>query len=126
MMKLFDEKAFEIVFRNILDTSFEMIESGCISIYIRQPNEEAGMTYGLDENRKYIQIMIKDTSSGIEKEDMKYLCDPYFQLEKGKKNVLRALRLGAASILIKRSAGYIDVSSELMQGVLYFTYYEGF
>ena len=115
----FDEKAFEIIFKNIFDTSYDMLESGCISFHIRVPNEEMSMTYGLDDNKKYIQFLIKDTSSGIEKEDMKYLCDPYYQIEKGRKNFIRALRLGSASILTKRSEGYIDVTSDTMQGVLY-------
>lgn len=115
----FDERAFEIIFKNIIETSCEMIESGCFSLHIRVPNEEMSMTYGLDDDVKYVQFLVKDTSHGIEKEDMKFLCDPYFHLEKGKKSIIRALRLGSASILAKRSEGYIDVSSEIMQGVLY-------
>ena len=47
---------------------------------------------------------------------MKYLCEPYAQLEKGKKNFLRALKLGTASILIKRANGLINIHSEVKVG----------
>ena len=47
---------------------------------------------------------------------MKYLCEPYAQLEKGKKNFLRALKLGSASILVKRANGLINITSEIMKG----------
>ncbi len=53
---------------------------------------------------------------------MKYLCDPYAQLEKGKKNLLRAIRLGTASILTKRTDGYINITSEMMNGAEYNIY----
>ena len=66
-----------------------------------------------------MQISIRDTGSGVAPEDMKYLCEPYAQLEKGKKNFLRALKLGSASILIKRANGLFDVNSELRSGTKY-------
>ena len=50
---------------------------------------------------------------------MKYLCEPYAQLEKGKKNFLRALKLGSASIFVKRANGLFDISSEVRTGTQY-------
>ena len=114
-----DVKAFEKIFRNILETSAEMTDSGCITLHVGQPNEETSMAYGLSDDKTYLQFIIKDTGTGVEKEEMKHLCDPYFQLEKGKKNFIRALRLGISSIITKRNNGYIDISSEIKQGVLY-------
>ena len=67
----------------------------------------------------YFQIKIKDTGAGIPPEEIPYLCNPYAQLEKGRKNLLRSLRLGIASILIKRSEAFIGISSDVMHGTLY-------
>jgi hypothetical protein len=50
---------------------------------------------------------------------MRYLCEPYAQLEKGKKNFMRALKLGSATILIKRSEGLFNVNSEVMKGTTF-------
>ena len=55
----------------------------------------------------------------IAEDEMKYLCEPYAQLEKGKKNFLRSLELGTATIMIKRADGIIDIYSEVMKGTEY-------
>ena len=45
--------------------------------------------------------------------------EAYAQLDKGKKNILRSLKLGIASILIKRANGIINIRSELKKGTKY-------
>ncbi len=115
----YDVKSLQKTFRNIYETSLSMTEKGGISIKIDYPDEETVMSLNLDENKSYVRILIKDTGIGIEASEIKYLCDPYTQLTKNKKNFVRALKLGAASILTKRANGYIDISSEVMNGTLY-------
>ena len=50
---------------------------------------------------------------------MRYLCEPYAQLEKGKKNFLRSLNLGTSTILTKRAKGSIVINSEVLKGTTY-------
>ena len=114
-----DKRAYEGILRNILETSYYMTEEGYITLSLKYPNEEDYINFGLSETKQYIQINIKDTSPGIDKKEMKYLCDPYSQIGKGKINFVRSLRLGTSSILTKRCGGFIDINSEILQGVMY-------
>ena len=122
-MAFTDSNAIKAAFRNIIEVALSMTESGFISVKITHPNEEICVKYNLSitANKKssYMQITVRDTGSGVAPEDMKYLCEPYAQLEKGKKNFLRALKLGSASIMIKRANGLFDISSEVRTGTKY-------
>ena len=68
---------------------------------------------------KYLYLELRDTGLGVSEEDLRYLCEPYAQLDKGKKNILRSLKLGIASILIKRANGIINIRSEIKKGTKY-------
>lgn len=83
-----------------------MTETGFIYVKLSHPNEDTS----------FIQISLRDTGIGVAEDEMKYLCEPYAQLGKGKKNLLRALNLGTSSILIKRANGIIDIQSEVKNG----------
>lgn len=117
-----DLKAVEKIVRNILETSVSMTETGFILVNISRPDEVTASTFGLSaENisKSHVQITLKDTGIGFAEEEMKYLCDPYAQLEKGKKNFVRSLNLGSASILAKRANGFINIQSEANKGTRY-------
>ncbi len=118
-----DSNAVKSAFKNIIEVALSMTESGVITVKLTHPNEETCVKYNLSitANKKasYLQISINDTGVGVAPEDMKYLCEPYAQLEKGKKNFLRALKLGSASIFIKRANGLFDISSEVRTGTRY-------
>lgn len=117
-----DLKAVEKIVRNILETSVSMTETGFILVNISRPDEVTASTFGLSaENisKSHVQITLKDTGVGFAEEEMKYLCDPYAQLEKGKKNFVRSLNLGSASILTKRANGFINIQSEANKGTRY-------
>lgn len=118
-----DSNAIKSAFKNIIEVALSMTDSGYIFVKVSHPNEETCVKYNLtitaNKKSSYMQISIRDTGSGVAPEDMKYLCEPYAQLEKGKKNFLRALKLGSASILIKRANGLFDISSELRNGTKY-------
>ena len=107
-----DLKAIKKITANILEASLNATESGSIQIYISNPDDETSITYGLDENKKYVQIKIKDTGSTVANEDLKYICNPYAQLEKGRKQIIKSFRLGTASILAKRANGFFNISSD--------------
>lgn len=118
-----DASAIKRILKNILEVAIAMTETGFISVKLSHPNEETCIKYNLDitadKQKSYMQISIRDTGSGVSEDDMKYLCEPYAQLEKSKKNFLRALKLGSASILVKRANGLISISSEVMKGTKY-------
>ena len=64
------------------------------------------------ENKKYLQITVKDTGSTVSNEDLRYICNPYAQLEKGRKQLVKSFRLGTASILTKRANGFFNINSD--------------
>ncbi len=113
-----DMNSVKRAFKNILETSISMTEAGAIAVKVSNPDEAACLKYGLDaaKAKSYLQIVICDSGTGVPDDEMKYLCEPYAQLEKGKKNFLRALKLGSASILVKRANGFINITSEVMKG----------
>jgi signal transduction histidine kinase len=116
-----DSFALKTIFRNLLETSISMTETGFVFAKAEYPNEENCLKFGINsENREsYLHITIADSGVGIGEDEVKFLCEPYAQLEKGKKNFARALKLGTATILIKRSEGLFDISSEVMNGAKY-------
>ena len=113
-----DSNAVKRAFKNIIETAISMTETGYITVKLSNPDELTSIKYNInpEQSNSYLQITIRDTGVGIQEEDLKYLCEPYAQLEKGKKNFLRALKLGSASILVKRANGLINITSEIMKG----------
>ena len=114
-----DENALKKAISNILETSLVMTENGIITIHLANTDDENSITYSLNEEKRYFNLIIKDTGIGIPAEEMIHVCNPYAQLEKGKKNILRSFRLGIASILIKRLKGFINISSDKLKGTFY-------
>lgn len=109
-----DYPSVKDAFRNLLDVAVQMTEKGYVSVKLTHPDEEICAKYKINPERAnaYLQIVINNTSSALSEDEMRYLCEPYAQLEKGKKNLLRALQLGTASIMIKRAEGFIDIYSD--------------
>lgn len=118
-----DLTAIKKIYKNILEVALPMTETGYILIKLSHPDEITCMKYNLEipanKQKSYLHISIRDTGAGISEDEMKYICEPYAQLEKGKKNFLRALKLGSASILTKRANGIINIASEIMKGTKY-------
>ena len=118
-----DMNAIKAIYKNILEVVLSMTDSGFISVKLSHPDEMTCIKYKLDitaeKQKSYLQLTISASDVGIAEDDMKYLCEPYAQLEKGKKNFLRALILGTASILTKRANGLISIKSEIMKGTKY-------
>lgn len=110
-----DVPSVKDAFRNLLEVAIQMTEKGYVSVKLTHPDEETCIKYGIEpeKNVNYAQIIINNSSKGLSDDEMKYLCEPYAQLhEKGKKNLLRALQLGTASIMVKRAQGFIDIYSD--------------
>lgn len=113
-----DISAFEKIIKNIINVAFLMTDTGSVEVKLLNPDEELLEEIEM-QDKTCLQIQIKDTGIGVPEDEMKYLCEPYGQLKNGKKNFLRALMLGTASILTKRIDGYINISSDIVQGTEY-------
>lgn len=63
---------------------------------------------------KYIKASLKDTGSGIAREDLRRIFDPYFttKSESGKKGLGAGLGLSVCRSILKNHDGYISVESE--------------
>ena len=107
-----DLKAIRKAFLNIFELSLNATDSGNIQISLLSPDDETSITYGLEEEKNYLQIKIKDTGTTVSNEDLRHICNPYAQLEKGRKQIVKSFRLGTASILIKRANGLFNISSD--------------
>lgn len=117
-----DAKALPKIVHNILEVAVGMTETGYISINLKNSDERTALKFGVaapEMLNGFIHLSIKDTGTGIPEEEMRYLCEPYAQLEKGKKNFLRSLNLGTSTILTKRAKGSIVINSEVMKGTTY-------
>ena len=111
-----DLKGFKKYITNILEVALSTSSSGVFTVRLNIPDEETSLAFGLKDEVPYLQITIENCGEGIDQENRKSLCDPYFWLGKNKKSFVRALKLGSASILIKRAGGFFDISSESMRG----------
>lgn len=109
-----DAPSVKDAFRNIMEVAIQMTDKDYISVKLAHPDEDNCNKYKINPERcnAYAQIVVYCSCSGLSDDEMKYLCEPYAQLEKGKKNLLRALQLGTASIMVKRAGGFIDIYSD--------------
>ncbi|MBD5402502.1 PAS domain-containing protein [bacterium] len=117
-----DIKAVQKILRNIMEVSVSLTESGYIMARLSRPDEDASAMVRLlpeDAAKAYLQITIKDSGVGFTPEEKRFVSDPYAQFDKGKKNFLRSLKLGTASILTKRTNGHITIASDVMNGTRY-------
>ncbi len=107
-----DYKAIKNSVINILENILASKETGNIQIILTEPDDETFITYSLNENKKYFQIKIIDSNISITPDELKQICNPYTQLDKNKKNIIKSLRLGTASILVKRAGGFFNISAD--------------
>ena len=115
-----DEKTVKTILQNLLDTSIKLTDTGSISIRIFYPEADMVSKIAMFDNYKegsLVQIEITDTGIGLQETEMESLFEPYNQLDKSnKKNIVRSITLGTASILAKRLNGIVWAESEVMKG----------
>ena len=118
-----DEKTLKIILQNIFETSIKLTDTGSISLKINYAEEELLNKLTIFDNVKensLIHITISDTGIGLQEGEMNGLFEPYSQLDKSnKKNIVRSISLGTASILAKRLHGVVWAESEVMKGTTF-------
>lgn len=115
-----DEKTVKTIMQNLLENSIKLTDTGSISIRIFYPEPEELAKISVFDNYKensLVQIEITDTGIGLQETEMENLFEPYNKLDKSnKKNIVRSISLGTASILAKRLNGIVWAESEVMKG----------
>ena len=101
----------------------KLTDTGSITFRVASPESSLIKKIKIFENideKSLIQISITDTGIGLQETEMNGLFDPYSESEKqNKKNIVRSLNLGTASILAKRLNGIVWAESEVMKGTVF-------
>lgn len=118
-----DEKTLKTILQNIMETSIKLTDTGSISLRINYAEEELVNKINVFDKVKknsLIHITVSDTGIGLQEGEMSGLFEPYSQLDKpNKKNIIRSISLGTASILAKRLHGVVWAESEVMKGTTF-------
>lgn len=118
-----DEKTIKTILQNLFATSLKLTDTGSITFKITYPEHAIKSKIKAFEHlneTSLIQISIIDTGIGLQENEMIGLFDPYNESEKqNKKNIVRSLNLGTASILAKRLNGIVWAESEVMKGTIF-------
>lgn len=109
-----DEEQVGQVFKNILQNAVQsMPGGGKISVRCENVAADESERYNL-KKRRYVKISIKDTGSGIPKEHLQKVFDPFFTTRlKGS-----GLGLAIAYSIIKQHGGLIAIESEPGTGTI--------
>lgn len=117
-----EENYLKMILGDIIDTSIRLTDIGSINIKVINPDIATVKARGMDVpmgayDSSYVMITIKDSGMGLPEADLDGIFEPYVQLDKpNKKNFVRSLALGAASVLLKKLNGVMWAESEVMKG----------
>jgi signal transduction histidine kinase len=104
---LVDKEQVKQVFLNMLLNGIQSApKGGVITVETRQA------LYG---EREFVQVNIRDTGSGIPKEDLESIFDPFFTTKENG----TGLGLSISHQIVEEHQGYIDVDSELGKGTTF-------
>lgn len=109
-----DEEQVGQVFRNVLQNAVQsMPGGGKLSVSCENIAAEESEKYNIKKKR-YVKISIKDTGTGIPKEHLQKVFDPFFTTQmKGS-----GLGLTIAYSIIKKHGGFITIESEPGSGTI--------
>ena len=106
------------VIQNLVQNAAQaMTDGGSIMISVENLLAESGGPVPLDEG-KYVKISVKDQGSGIAKEHLQKIFEPYFTT----KDDGSGLGLPAVYSIVKNHAGHVDVDSEVGAGTTFNVY----
>ncbi|MBI5194006.1 MAG: response regulator [Nitrospirae bacterium] len=113
-----DKGQFSQVINNlVLNAKQAMINGGTLSISAENTEVRVTDNLPLDPGR-YVKISVKDTGTGIPKDILPMIFDPYFTTKVGGSG------LGLASVysIVKNHEGYITVESNPGEGTVFYIY----
>lgn len=103
---LFDKERMEQVFVNLLENSIRYIE------------QEGTITITVTEEKEYLRFDFSDTGKGIPEEDLPYLFERFYRVDKSRSSNGGGSGLGLAIVkqIIQLHKGKITVASKLGEG----------
>jgi len=108
----------QVVNNLIINANQSMPEGGIIKVIAEEVSLNPEDTLPLIKEKKYIKISIKDQGTGIRKNHLRKIFDPYFTTkQKGS-----GLGLATTYSIIKKHGGHITVESKLGVGTTFFIY----
>ncbi|MDD3237439.1 MAG: PAS domain-containing sensor histidine kinase [Candidatus Gastranaerophilales bacterium] len=120
-----DETVVKTILLNLLENAVLSCDLGGVKVKLANPEFEYFIEKGIkvptdSEKNEFLLIQVRDTGSGISKDEMKDIFDPYIQIDKNaKKHLLRGLLLGITKEFVKQLKGLIWVDSELLKESVY-------
>jgi signal transduction histidine kinase/ActR/RegA family two-component response regulator len=106
------------VFSNLIINAVQAMPSGGKIVYsVSNVLVEGDKIPGLEDGT-YVHISVKDSGTGISKEDLARIFDPYFTTKQGGSG----LGLASAYSIIKRHCGHITVESKHGVGTIFHIY----
>lgn len=116
---LIDKGQIGQVFDGIITNAREsMPDGGDLFISAKEVNSIKPQNSKLKEGR-YVQLVIKDSGSGIKDDILPYIFDPFFSTKKQG----RGLGLSACLSIIEQHGGAIEVQSETGKGTVFTVYF---
>ena len=113
-----DKGQIQQVFSNLTTNANQaMPDGGQLHISLENLNNSKNEIKGLDP-KKYVKAVVKDTGTGINKDDLKRIFDPYFST----KQAGSGLGLATAYSIIHKHQGQIEVSSTPGKGTTFTLY----
>ncbi|MDX8045672.1 ATP-binding protein [Gracilibacillus sp. S3-1-1] len=100
-----DKSRLDQVLTNIVENAVRYTEKGHINLRVK-------------EKAKHVQIIVQDTGIGIKQEDIPYLFERFYRVDKSRSRANGGTGLGLAIVkhLVGMHDGTIDVDSELNKG----------
>ena len=125
----FDHDQLEKVLFNLLSNAFKFTEDrGRIELTVQQSLERTGKTDGLTDWRTgeletdYIEISVSDTGAGIPQDQLPYIFERFYQVEKSQEWARKGgtgIGLSLAKSIISNHRGRIEVESQVGVGTTF-------
>lgn len=112
----------QVIINLALNARDAMPEGGTLTLGISSDNAAIEQSEKMSSDHKYVCLYVKDTGSGISKENLSKIFDPFFTT----KSVGNGTGLGLSVVygIIKSHNGSIRVESEIDKGTTFYIYFE--
>lgn len=117
-----DENAVKLILSNLMDISFQNIDTGLVKLQLKSPEVDMVEKLGLPmtgtlTTKSYLLCNLTDFGKGYTRQDLELLCDPYLQLDKqNTKSLSMALSIVVTKYLVEKIGGLMWIESNVGVG----------